>query len=84
MSRMIVAACIAVTLCLLCVTGCAKKTQPPAPAEPTKTAAEYKAEAEKEIKDRIGKAPAEHRHRSRPGAAVTAAASLASPCVRTQ
>ncbi len=51
MSRMIVAACIAVTLCLLCVTGCAKKTQPPAPAEPTKTAAEYKAEAEKEIKE---------------------------------
>jgi len=52
MSRMIVAACIAVTLCILCVTGCAKKSQPPAPApEQTKSAAEYKAEAEKEIKD---------------------------------
>jgi outer membrane lipoprotein-sorting protein len=51
MSRMIVAACIAVTLCLLCVTGCSKKSQPPAPAqEKTKTAAEYKAEADKEIK----------------------------------
>ena len=49
MSRMIVAACIAVTLCLLCVTGCSKKSQPPA-QEKTKTAAEYKAEADKEIK----------------------------------
>ncbi len=51
MSRMIIAACIAVMLCLLCATGCAKKSQPPAPTEQTKTAAEYKAEAEKEIKD---------------------------------
>lgn len=47
MSRMIVTICMAVTLCLLFVTGCAKKSQPP---EQTKTAAEYKAEADKEIK----------------------------------
>lgn len=62
MSRMIVAACIAVTLCLLCATGCSKKsppqaktpvqTQAPAPAqEQTKTAADYKAQADKEIKE---------------------------------
>jgi glucose/arabinose dehydrogenase len=57
MSRIIVATCITVMLCLLCVTGCAKKSQPPAqpqsqaqPQEQTKTAAEYKAEADKEIK----------------------------------
>jgi outer membrane lipoprotein-sorting protein len=51
MSRMIVAVCMAVTLCLVFVTGCAKKSQPPAkPQEQTKTAAEYKAEADKEIK----------------------------------
>jgi len=46
MSRMIVAMCVAVTLCLVFVTGCAKKSQPP---EQTKTAAEYKAEADKQI-----------------------------------
>jgi hypothetical protein len=51
MSRMIVATCISVILCLLCATGCAKKSQPTAqPQEQTKTAAEYKAEADKEIK----------------------------------
>ncbi len=50
MSRMIITACIAVMLSLLCVTGCAKKTQQP-PAAPEKTAAEYKAEADKEIND---------------------------------
>jgi len=46
MSRMIVAMCVAVTLCLVFVTGCAKKSQPP---EQTKTAAEYKAEADRQI-----------------------------------
>jgi sugar phosphate permease len=46
MSRTIIAACIAVTLSLLCATGCAKKSPP---QEPTKTAAEYKAEADKQI-----------------------------------
>ena len=46
MSRMIVAMCMAVTLCLVFVTGCAKKSQPP---EQTKTAAEYKAEADRQI-----------------------------------
>ncbi len=50
MSRTIIAIFIAVMLTLLCVTGCAKKSQPPAPpAEQTKTAAEYKAEADKQI-----------------------------------
>jgi outer membrane lipoprotein-sorting protein len=54
MSRMILAVCMAVTLCLLFVTGCAKKSQPPAKPqaqtqEQTKTEAEYKAEAQKEI-----------------------------------
>lgn len=48
MSRTISAICIAVMLTLLCATGCAKKSQPPAP-EQTKTAAEYKAEADKQI-----------------------------------
>ena len=48
MSRIIVAMCMAVTLCLAFVTGCAKKSQPPA-QEQTKTAAQYKAEADKEI-----------------------------------
>jgi predicted small lipoprotein YifL len=51
MSRMIIAACIAVMLSVLCATGCAKKSPPPAPAEKTKTAAEYKAEADKEINE---------------------------------
>jgi hypothetical protein len=37
-----------VAVCLWCVGGCDKQTQAPAP-EQTKTAAEYKAEAEKEI-----------------------------------
>jgi len=46
MSRMIVAVCMAVALCLAFATGCAKKSQP---QEQTKTAAEYKAEAQKEI-----------------------------------
>ena len=46
MSRLIVAMCVAVTLCLAFVTGCAKKSPPP---EQTKTAAEYKAEADKQI-----------------------------------
>jgi len=46
MSRMIVAMCMAVMLCLAFATGCAKKSQPP---EQTKTAAEYKAEADKQI-----------------------------------
>jgi len=46
MSRTIIAICIAVMLCLLCATGCAKKSPPP---EQTKTAAEYKAEADKQI-----------------------------------
>jgi outer membrane lipoprotein-sorting protein len=51
MSRIIITVCTAVTLCLLFVTGCSKKSQPPAPAqEKTKTAAEYKAQADKEIK----------------------------------
>jgi hypothetical protein len=54
MLRTIIAVCISVALCLACVTGCAKK-QPPAPKTPapaqeqTKTAAQYKAEADKEI-----------------------------------
>ncbi len=33
---------------VLCLWGCAKKTTPPA-QQPTKTAAEYKAEADKQI-----------------------------------
>ena len=53
MSRMIIAVCMAVTLALVFVTGCAKKSQPP---EQTKTAAEYKAEADKQItQDNAGK-----------------------------
>lgn len=48
MSRTIIAICIAVMLSLLCATGCAKKSKPPAPAQ-EKTAAEYKAEADKQI-----------------------------------
>jgi len=43
MSRTIIIICIVVSLCLLGVTGCAED-EPQA-----KTAAEYKAEAEKEI-----------------------------------
>lgn len=41
-----------VVVCLLCVQGCARKSSPPtAPSEPTKTAAEYKAEADKQINE---------------------------------
>ncbi len=47
MSRTIIAICIAVMLSLLCATGCAKKQTPPPTQE--KTAAEYKAEADKQI-----------------------------------
>jgi hypothetical protein len=37
-------------VCVVSICGCAKKSAPPtAPAEPTKTAAEYKAEADKQI-----------------------------------
>lgn len=46
MVRKIIAGWIAIALCLVCVAGCAKKSAPP---EKTKTAAEYKAEAEKQI-----------------------------------
>jgi predicted small lipoprotein YifL len=50
MLRKIVAGWIAVALCLVCVAGCAKKSTPPTPPpEKTKTAAEYKAEADKQI-----------------------------------
>lgn len=40
---------IVVLICVLGVYGCGKKPAPPAEAEPTKTAAEYKAEADKQI-----------------------------------
>jgi predicted small lipoprotein YifL len=41
---------IAVMVCVLSVYGCARKT-PPAQSEPTKTAAQYKAEADKQINE---------------------------------
>jgi hypothetical protein len=48
MLRKIIAGWIAVALCLVCVGSCAKKSTTP-PPEKTKTAAEYKAEADKQI-----------------------------------
>jgi hypothetical protein len=43
---------IVVMVCMLGVCGCTKKTTPPAaPQEPTKTAAQYKAEADKQINE---------------------------------
>ncbi|OHB68229.1 MAG: hypothetical protein A2Y77_01660 [Planctomycetes bacterium RBG_13_62_9] len=40
---------LVVVACLWCVSGCPKETQQSVPQEQTKTAAEYKAEAEKQI-----------------------------------
>ena len=43
---------IVAMVCVLSMWGCAKKTTPPAAKqEPTKTAAEYKAEADKQINE---------------------------------
>jgi Flp pilus assembly protein TadD len=43
---------IVVMVCVLSVSGCARKSNPPtAQQEPTKTAAQYKAEAEKQINE---------------------------------
>ncbi len=50
MLRKIIAGWIAVALCLVCVGSCAKKSAPTTPPpEKTKTAAEFKAEADKQI-----------------------------------
>lgn len=60
MLRKMIVICVSVTLCLVWMTGCAKKqpapARPPAPApapapaqEQPKTEAEYKAEADKQI-----------------------------------
>ncbi len=40
--------CVAALVCVLGIWGCVKKAPAPAP-QPTKTAAEYKAEADKQI-----------------------------------
>jgi len=52
MSSNILMKWIVVLVCGLCAVGCSKKANPPAAsAEPTKTAAEYKAEADKQINE---------------------------------